>query len=80
MSSKATLIGATIARGGFGKVYKVKIMNDADNERKIIVKVLLRAGVSMEKKEAKMGEIIKTYNDAGKAELVSDVYYLWNFV
>jgi hypothetical protein len=28
----------------------------------------------------KIGEIIKNWNDVGKAELVSNVYYLGNFV
>jgi hypothetical protein len=47
------LIGTTIAQGGFWKVYQGKIMDYADNERKVIIKMTLRSGGSMEKTRLK---------------------------
>jgi hypothetical protein len=43
------LIGAIIEQGGFLKVYKGKIMEDAGNEGEIIVKMTHRFGGSMKK-------------------------------
>jgi hypothetical protein len=56
MSVIVMLIDATIAQCGLEKVYKGKVIDDAGNERKVIIKMSLRASGSMEKMRLKCEE------------------------